>query len=86
MAFLRIAATALPQPGEGSPDIPASCCGLQRPLTVATTLSVGDAVLFELVLSFLGLVSSHRCRVGEHAAEKAQELITAAPLLALYLG
>jgi len=42
--------------------------------------------LFESVLSVLGLVSSHRCRVGEHAAEKAQELITAAPLLALYPG
>ncbi len=57
------------------------------PLIVATTLSVGDVILFESVLSFLGLgVQPPLSRLGSMLLSNAQELITAALLLALYPG
>ena len=42
-------------------------------MTVATTLSVGDAVLFESALSFLGLCPPTAVELGEHAADQAPE-------------
>ena len=56
------------------------------PLTVATTLSVGDVILFESVLSFLGLGVQPPLASWGSMLSNAQELITAAPLLAVYPG
>ena len=56
------------------------------PLTVATTLSVGDVILFESVLSFLGLGVQPPLSSWGSMLSNAQELITAAPLLAVYPG
>ena len=56
------------------------------PLIVATTLSVGDVVLLESVLSFLGLGIQPPLASWGTMLSNAQELITSAPLLALYPG
>jgi len=56
------------------------------PLIVATTLSVGDVILFESVLSFLGLGVQPPVSSWGSMLSNAQELITAAPLLAVYPG
>ncbi len=56
------------------------------PLTVATTLSVGDVILLESVLSFLGLGIQPPLASWGTMLSNAQELITSAPLLAIYPG
>ncbi len=56
------------------------------PLVVATTLSVGDVILLESVLSFLGLGIQPPLASWGTMLSNAQELITAAPLLAVYPG
>src|SRR5208282_4702459 len=56
------------------------------PLTVATALSVGDVILLESVLSFLGLGIQPPLASWGTMLSNAQELITSAPLLALYPG
>src|SRR5207245_10335246 len=56
------------------------------PLIVATTLSVGDVILFESVLSFLGLGIQPPLASWGSMLSNAQELITTAPLLAVYPG
>ena len=56
------------------------------PLIVATTLSVGDVILFESVLSFLGLGVQAPLSSWGSMLSNAQELITAAPRLAVYPG
>jgi peptide/nickel transport system permease protein len=56
------------------------------PLIVATTLSVGDVILFESVLSFLGLGVQPPLSSWGSMLSNAQELIAAAPLLAVYPG
>ena len=56
------------------------------PLIVATTLSVGDVILFESVLSFLGLGVQPPLSSWGSMLSNAQELITTAPLLAVYPG
>jgi len=56
------------------------------PLIVATTLSVGDVILLESVLSFLGLGVQPPLSSWGSMLSNAQELITAAPLLAIYPG
>lgn len=56
------------------------------PLIVATTLSVGDVILFESVLSFLGLGVQPPLSSWGSMLSNAQELITTAPMLAIYPG
>jgi peptide/nickel transport system permease protein len=56
------------------------------PLVVATALSVGDVILLESVLSFLGLGIQPPLASWGTMLTGAQELIEAAPLLALYPG
>jgi peptide/nickel transport system permease protein len=56
------------------------------PLVVATTLSVGDIILLESVLSFLGLGVQPPLASWGSMLSNAEELITAAPLLAVYPG
>jgi peptide/nickel transport system permease protein len=56
------------------------------PLIVATKLSVGDVILFESVLSFLGLGVQPPLSSWGSMLSNAQELITTAPLLAVYPG
>jgi peptide/nickel transport system permease protein len=56
------------------------------PLIVATALSVGDVILLESVLSFLGLGIQPPLASWGTMLTNAQELIEAAPLLALYPG
>jgi peptide/nickel transport system permease protein len=56
------------------------------PLTVATTLSVGDVILLESVLSFLGLGIQPPLASWGTMLSNAQQLITSAPLLAIYPG
>ena len=56
------------------------------PLIVATTLSVGDVILLESVLSFLGLGIQPPLASWGTMLSNAQELITTAPLLAVYPG
>ena len=56
------------------------------PLIVATTLSVGDVILFESVLSFLGLGVQPPLASWGSMLSNPQELITTAPLLAVYPG
>jgi len=56
------------------------------PLVVATTLSVGDVILLESVLSFLGLGIQPPLASWGSMLSNAQELITAAPWLAIYPG
>lgn len=56
------------------------------PLIVATTLSVGDVVLLESVLSFLGLGVQPPLASWGSMLSNAQELITTDPKLAIYPG
>lgn len=56
------------------------------PLIVATTLSVGDVILLESVLSFLGLGIQPPLASWGTMLSNAQELISSAPVLALYPG
>jgi peptide/nickel transport system permease protein len=56
------------------------------PLIVATTLSVGDVILLESVLSFVGLGVQPPLASWGSMLSNAQELIAAAPLLAVYPG
>lgn len=56
------------------------------PLVVATTLSVADVILLESVLSFLGLGIQPPLASWGTMLSNAQELITTAPLLAVYPG
>jgi len=56
------------------------------PLIVATTLSVGDVILLESVLSFVGLGVQPPLASWGSMLSNAQELITSAPLLAVYPG
>jgi peptide/nickel transport system permease protein len=56
------------------------------PLIVATTLSVGDVILLESVLSFLGLGIQPPLASWGSMLSNAQELIATAPLLAVYPG
>jgi peptide/nickel transport system permease protein len=56
------------------------------PLIVATTLSVGDVILLESVLSFLGLGIQPPLASWGTMLSNAQEMITSAPVLAIYPG
>jgi peptide/nickel transport system permease protein len=56
------------------------------PLIVATALSVGDIILLESVLSFLGLGIQPPMVSWGSMLTNAQELIASAPLLAIYPG
>lgn len=59
---------------------------MASPIIVATTLSVGHVILFESVLSFLGLgIQPPRASWG-NMLTGAQELIWSAPLLVVYPG
>ena len=59
---------------------------VMAPLVVATTLSVGDVILLESVLSFLGLGIQPPLASWGTMLSNAQELITSAPSLAIYPG
>ncbi|HTQ34102.1 MAG TPA: ABC transporter permease [Stellaceae bacterium] len=59
---------------------------VMAPLVVATTLSVGDIILLESVLSFLGLGVQPPLASWGSMLSNAQELITSSPLLAIYPG
>jgi peptide/nickel transport system permease protein len=56
------------------------------PLIVATTLSVGDVILLESVLSFLGLGIQPPLASWGTMLSNAQEMIASAPMLAIYPG
>ncbi len=56
------------------------------PIIVATTLSVGYIILFESVLSFLGLGIQPPLPSWGNMLNNAQELIYEAPALAFYPG
>ena len=56
------------------------------PVVVATTLSVGNVILFESVLSFLGLGIQPPIPSWGNMLTNAQELIWSAPALAVYPG
>ena len=56
------------------------------PLVVATTLSVGDVILLESVLSFLGLGLQPPLASWGTMLSNAQQLMSTAPLLAIYPG
>jgi peptide/nickel transport system permease protein len=56
------------------------------PLLVATTLSVGNVILTESVLSFLGLGIQPPTPSWGNMLSNAQELITSTPSLAVYPG
>jgi peptide/nickel transport system permease protein len=56
------------------------------PLVVATTLSVGDVILLESVLSFLGLGIQPPLASWGTMLSNAQQMITSSPLLAIYPG
>lgn len=59
---------------------------LVSPILVATTLSVGNVILLESVLSFLGLGIQPPVASWGGMLTNAQELIWSAPALALYPG
>jgi peptide/nickel transport system permease protein len=59
---------------------------VMAPLVVATTLSVGDIILLESVLSFLGLGVQPPLASWGSMLSNAEELITSSPLLAVYPG
>lgn len=59
---------------------------LVSPIVVATTLSVGNVILLESVLSFLGLGIQPPIPSWGNLLTNAQELIWAAPALAVYPG
>ncbi len=56
------------------------------PIIVATTLSVGNIILFESVLSFLGLGIQPPMASWGNMLTNAQELIWSAPMLAVWPG
>ena len=56
------------------------------PLIVATTLSVGDVILLESVLSFLGLGIQPPLASWGTMLSNAQEMVATAPLMAIYPG
>ena len=56
------------------------------PIVVATTLSVGNVILFESVLSFLGLGVQPPIPSWGNMLSNAQEIIWSAPQLAIYPG
>lgn len=59
---------------------------LASPIIVATTLSIGNIILLESVLSFLGLGIQPPVPSWGNLLTNAQELIWQAPMLALYPG
>jgi len=59
---------------------------VMAPLVVATTLSVGDIILLESVLSFLGLGVQPPLASWGSMLSNAEELMNSAPLLAVYPG
>ena len=59
---------------------------LSSPIIVATTLSVGNVILLESVLSFLGLGIQPPIPSWGNLLTNAQELIWSAPALAFYPG
>ena len=59
---------------------------VMSPIIVATTLSVGNIILFESVLSFLGLGIQPPIASWGNMLNNAQELIYEAPALAFYPG
>ncbi|MXW47541.1 MAG: ABC transporter permease [Gammaproteobacteria bacterium] len=59
---------------------------LISPITVATTLSVGNIILFESILSFLGLGINPPTPSWGNMLTNAQELIWEAPTLAFFPG
>lgn len=59
---------------------------VMAPLVVATTLSVGEVILLESVLSFLGLGIQPPLASWGTMLSNAQQMITTAPLLAVYPG
>jgi peptide/nickel transport system permease protein len=59
---------------------------LAAPIIVAFTLTIGRVVLFESVLSFLGFGIVPPTPSWGNMLNDAQELITAAPSLAIYPG
>jgi len=59
---------------------------VMAPLVVATTLSVGDIILLESVLSFLGLGVQPPLASWGSMLSNAEELITSSPMLAIYPG
>jgi peptide/nickel transport system permease protein len=82
--FVR-AATAL---GAGAPRIVLVHIlpNVASPLIVATTLSIGNIILLESVLSFLGLGIQPPMASWGAMLTNAQEMMNDAPLLALYPG
>ncbi len=60
--------------------------GLSSPIIVATTLSVGNIILFESILSFLGLGIHPPAASWGNMLTNAQELIWEAPILAILPG
>ncbi|BBK40595.1 peptide ABC transporter permease [Allostella vacuolata] len=56
------------------------------PILVATTLSVGSVILVESVLSFLGLGIQPPMASWGSMLTNAQELVTTAPMVAVYPG
>jgi peptide/nickel transport system permease protein len=56
------------------------------PIIVATTLSIGHIILLESVLSFLGLGIQPPMPSWGNMLTNAQELVTTAPMLAVYPG
>jgi peptide/nickel transport system permease protein len=56
------------------------------PIVIATTLSVGNVILLESVLSFLGLGIQPPLPSWGNMLSNAQELIWSAPALAFYPG
>ena len=59
---------------------------VMAPLVVATTLSVGDIILLESVLSFLGLGVQPPLASWGSMLSNAEELITSSPFIAIYPG
>ena len=59
---------------------------LTSPIIVATTLSIGNIILLESVLSFLGLGIQPPLPSWGNMLTNAQELIWQAPMLAVYPG
>ena len=60
--------------------------GLASPIIVATTLSVGNIILFESILSFLGLGINPPTPSWGNMLTNAQELIWQAPTMAFFPG
>ena len=59
---------------------------MMSPIIVATTLSVGNIILLESVLSFLGLGIQPPIPSWGNLLSNAQGLLSTAPWLALYPG